>query len=293
MRVNPRFANQQYIYANDDKASGLPEGTYSNMAAKKYVKDNDKDKDGRLSQDEVTLSKEAFDKLDKDKSGKLDLKEMKAGLQGQDAAIEEYYKKNKSNSKKDATAGLLGNSADQLKDMYGNLATAKYIKENDKNKDSALSRDEVSLSKEAFARLDKDKDGKLESDEIQAGLKGQEDAIEAYYEANGTGSSITKIMAGLLSNASPTKTATPYSAKAAASLIGDRDADRDSSLSRTEAGLSTAAFAKLDTDKNGKLNASEVQAGIKAKEKTFATYYKNKVSNKTIASLTSNLLKTI
>jgi len=201
MRVNPKLANLQYLYANGDTTSGLPEGTYSNLAASKYLKDNDKNKDGVLSADEVTLSQEAFDKLDADKNGKIDLKEMKAGLKGQDAAIEAYYKTKKSDRKTDPAASLLQPSAGQ--------------------------------------------------------------------------------------------TQNPYSTKAAASFVTDNDADKDNSLSRTEAGLPTTAFDKLDTDKNGKLSPGEVQAALKAKEGSFGTYYKSNLSTRAIDGLTSSLLKTI
>jgi Ca2+-binding EF-hand superfamily protein len=294
MHVNPKFANTQFLYANGDTASALPEGTYSNLAAAKYIKGNDKNQDKTLARDEVTLSKEAFDKLDKDKNGKIDLKEMKAALKGQDAAIEAYYKNKKPGSgKDDPTSSLLGNKTDQLKDMYTSLAATKYIKENDKNKDSSLSKDEVTLSKEAFERLDTDKDGKLELDEAKAALKGQEDAVAAYYETNGTSSSITNTLAALLSNPKDSKTGGTHSTRAAASYVASLDKDRDNSLSRAETALSAASFDKLDTDKNGTLSASEVQAAIKAKEDAYGIYYKNKVSSRTIDGLTTSLLKTI
>lgn len=206
MRVNPRLANLQYMYANGDTASALPEGTYSNLAAAKYVKDNDKDHDKCLTSDEVTLSQEAFDLLDQDKNGKIDLKEMKEGLKGQDAAIEAYYKNRKSTSGSPDLASTL-----------------------------------------------------LESD------------------ADTTASTA----------------AATYSAKAAASYIDSKDKDSDDSLSREEAALSKASFDKLDTDKNGKLSASEVQAALKAKEEAFAIYYKNNVPSRSIIGLTSSLLKTI
>ncbi|MBA4357793.1 MAG: EF-hand domain-containing protein [Humidesulfovibrio sp.] len=109
MRVNPKtLANMMSLYADGQTATGLPEGTYVNLAASKYIKDNDTNKDKMLSSDEVTLSKEAFDKLDADKNGKLDLKEMRAALKGQDAAIEAYYKTKKAKrSSVDLTSGLL------------------------------------------------------------------------------------------------------------------------------------------------------------------------------------------
>jgi Ca2+-binding EF-hand superfamily protein len=291
MRVNPKLANLQYMYATDDTASGLPEGTYSNMAATKYVKDNDKNKDKCLTSDEVTLSKEAFDKLDADKNGKIDLKEMKAGLWGQDDAIKTYYKNKKSGSKDDL-ASLVGGSSSALAGTYANLAAAKFVKENDKNKDDKLSAGEAGLSKTAFDRLDTNKDGELDADEIRAGLYGQENTVAAFYENNGTGSSVTNTLASLLEKPKP-QTAGTYSTKAAASFISANDKNGDGGLSSAEAALSTASFDKLDADKNGSLSQAEIQAATKAKEDAFKIYYGNNVSSRVINGLTSSLLKTI
>jgi len=292
MRINPKLANLQYMYANGDATLGLPEGTYSNLAAAKYVKDNDTDKDKCLSIDEVSLSQEAFDKLDADKNGKVDLSEMKTALKGQDEAIQEYYTNKKTSNTSDFTSNLLGSTTSSLADTYANLASAKYIKENDKDKSGTLSSDEVTLSKEAFARLDTDKNGKLDSDEIRAGLKGQESAVEAFYEDNGTSSSVTSTLAGLLEKEA-VQTTSKYSTLAANTFLKNHDKDGDGILSSTEAGLSTTAFNKLDADKDGKLSASELQTALKAKEDKLGTYYKNNVSSSTLASYTTGLLKTV
>jgi Ca2+-binding EF-hand superfamily protein len=293
MRINPKFANQQYLYANGDTASALPEGTYSNLAASKYIKDNDTNKDKCLTSDEVTLSKEAFDKLDADKNGKIDLKEMKDALKGQDAAIQAYYSKKASNrSTSDIASSLVGGSADSLADIYANLASAKYIKENDKDKNGTLSSDETTLSKEAFDRLDLDKNGELSQEEIRAGLEGQESTVEAFYKDHTTSSNVSATLAELLEKA-PVQTTGKYSTMAATSYVTSKDTDNDGSLSRAEAALSTTSFDKLDTDKSGKLSQAEVQAALKAKEEAFAVYYKNNVSSRTMAGLTSGLLKTI
>ncbi|MBU1040991.1 MAG: EF-hand domain-containing protein [Proteobacteria bacterium] len=295
MRINPKLANLQYMYANGDATSGLPEGTYSNLAAAKYVKDNDKDKDKCLTIDEVTLSQEAFDKLDADKNGKIDLSEMKDGLKGQDAAIQAYYTNRKASSKNDNTTSLLEDSAGSLTDTYANLAAAKYIKENDKDGNSTLSSTEAGLSAKAFDKLDTDGNGVLSQKEIRAGLTDQESTVEAFYETNGTSSSISNTLASLLENTklTPAASDSTYSAKAAVSFVTNKDADKDGSLSRTEAALSTTAFDKLDTDKDGTLELSEVQAAIKAKESNYKTYYANNISSSTINSYTSSLLKTI
>lgn len=295
MRINPKLANLQYMYANGDATSGLPEGTYSNLAAAKYVKDNDKDKDKCLTIDEVTLSQEAFDKLDADKNGKIDLDEMKTGLAGQDDAIQAYYSNRKASATTDNTATLLENSTGSLAESYANLASAKFIKEKDKDGDDTLSSAEAGLSEKAFNKLDTDNNGKLSQAEIRAGIKGQEEALEDFYESNGTSSAISGTLSGLLENAKPQTTTSDstYSTKAATSFVSANDQDSDGVLSGTEAALSTTAFDKADTDKDGKLELSEVQAAIKAKESNYKVYYNNNIASKTINSYTSGLLKTI
>ncbi|MHC1700882.1 MAG: hypothetical protein AB9900_07870 [Humidesulfovibrio sp.] len=295
MRVNPKMANLQYLYANGETASGLPEGTYSNLAAAKYVKDNDKNKDKCLTSDEVTLSQEAFDKLDADKNGKIDLSEMKDGLKGQDAAIQAYYTNKKASSTTDNTSTLLENSSGSLADTYANLASAKYVKENDKDGSDTLSSAEANLSETAFNKLDTDKNGELSQEEIRAGLTGQEGTVEDFYESNGTGSSISGTLASLLED-TKIKTATSdgtYSTKAAASYVGANDKNSDGGLSSTEASMSAEAFAALDTNGNGTLEQDEVQVALKSKENAFKVYYNNKASTQAINGLTSSLLKTI
>lgn len=204
MRVNPKFANMQYMYANGDTTTGLPEGTYSNLAATKYVRDNDKNKDGKLSTDEVTLSQEAFDKLDADKSGKIDLKEMKAGLKGQDAAIEAYYKKKKTtagNSKLtsdlvDSSAGT--DTATAKATPYSAKAAASYIDSKDTDSDDSLSREEAALASASFDTLDTDKNGKLSQAEVQAALKAKEEAFGIYYKNNVSSRTINGLTSSLL-----------------------------------------------------------------------------------------------
>lgn len=72
--------------SSQSTASTVPDSIL-NAAAKKYVKENDKDKDGVLSQDEVTWSKEAFEKADLDSSGSVDQSEIKTALQNDENTV--------------------------------------------------------------------------------------------------------------------------------------------------------------------------------------------------------------
>ena len=103
------IADQMFLNADNENTSALPEGTLSNLAAAKYIKDNDKNKDGVLTSDEVSLSPEAFAKLDTNSDGKVTLAEMETALKGQDNAIFQYYNKSGSTAANstDLTSTLL------------------------------------------------------------------------------------------------------------------------------------------------------------------------------------------
>ena len=63
------------------------DATLRNYAAKQYLSENDADGDGKLTNDEVTLSKEAFEQLDADADGYLTKDEMAVSLTGQENAV--------------------------------------------------------------------------------------------------------------------------------------------------------------------------------------------------------------
>lgn len=190
MRINPKIANQMYLNSGDEDSSCLATGTYTTLAAAKYIKDNDKDGDKCLSADEVSISAEAYAKLDADSDGKLSLAEMKESLAGQDDAIFQYYKNGGATADTpDITSTLLSNtSASNASGTYSSLAAKRYLSDKDKNGDGLLSSDEVSLSAEIFSSMDKNSDGKVSRAELQSVLSGQENTIKRYYANGGTGS---------------------------------------------------------------------------------------------------------
>lgn len=191
MRINPRIANQMYLNSGNEESSCLPSGTYTTLAAAKYIKDNDKDGDKCLSADEVKISAEAFKRLDADGDGKLTLEEMKKSLAGQDDAIFKYYKNGGSNTT-DITSSLLSgsNSGTGASGTYSTLAASRYLKDKDKNGDGVLSSEELSLTAEIFKTLDKDGDGKITKAELNSALASQDSTIQKYYKNGGTSSII-------------------------------------------------------------------------------------------------------
>ncbi len=190
MRINPQIANQMYLNSGDEDTSCLATGTYTGLAAAKYIKDNDKDGDKCLSADEVSISAEAYAKLDADNDGKVTLEEMKDSLAGQDDAIFQYYKNGGATTETpDITTALLTNSnSSSTSSTYSTLAAKRYLADKDKNGDGVLSSDEVSLSADVFSEVDKDSDGKVTKAELQSVLAGQESTIKKYYANGGTGS---------------------------------------------------------------------------------------------------------
>ncbi len=200
MRINPAIANQMYLNSGEENCSCLPSGTYTTLAAAKYIKENDKDGDKCLSADEVSLSAEAYAKLDADKDGKVSLDEMKKSLAGKDDAIYQYYKNGGSTAETpDITTALLNNSntSTTASGTYSTLAAKRYLADKDKDGDGALSAAEVSLDASVFTKIDANGDGKVSSSELNTILSPQDSAIKKYYK-NGGGSTVTDLTSRLL-----------------------------------------------------------------------------------------------
>ncbi|OIN99373.1 MAG: hypothetical protein AUJ49_11250 [Desulfovibrionaceae bacterium CG1_02_65_16] len=197
MRVNPYLANQMYLNYSDRSGSDtdssksiLPSGTYSNLAAAKYIKDNDKDHDGKLTSDEVSISAAAYAKLDKDSDGYVTIAEMKTALSGEDDAIYSFYKNGGATSgKEDITSSLLegtSTSAGSNASLYVKMAAKGYISAFDKNGDGELSASEVSLASNAFKAIDLNSNGSLTLAELKNALADDGESIYKYYKKGGT-----------------------------------------------------------------------------------------------------------
>lgn len=200
MRINPALANQMYLNSGEENCSCLPSGTYTTLAAAKYIKENDKDGDKCLSADEVSLSAEAYAKLDADKDGKVTLDEMKKSLAGKDDAIYEYYKNGGATAETpDITTALLNNSntSTTASGTYSTLAAKRYLADKDKDGDGMLSAEEVSLDASVFTKMDANGDGKVSSSELNTILSPQDSAIKKYYQ-NGGSSTTTDLTSRLL-----------------------------------------------------------------------------------------------
>lgn len=183
----------------ESTTSVLPEGTYTGLAAAKYLKDNDKDHDGTLSSDEVSISAAAYAKLDADSDGKVSLDEVKASLKGQDDAIYQFYSNGGAKSTKDLTSALLNasNSSAAASGTYSDLAASRFLKDKDADGDGELSVEETGLTASVFAKLDADDDGTVTAAELKTALSGQNAAIAKYYKNGGT-AALTDLTSRLL-----------------------------------------------------------------------------------------------
>lgn len=190
MRINPKIANQMYLNSGDEETSCLATGTYTTLAAAKYIKDNDKDGDKCLSSDEVSISAEAYAKLDADSDGKVTLEEMKKSLAGQDDAIFQYYKNGGADSDTaDITTSLLsGSNSGSAGGTYSKLAADRFLTDKDEDGDDLLTSDEMGLTASVFSEIDANGDGKVSESELQSVLADQNETIERYYSNGGTGS---------------------------------------------------------------------------------------------------------
>lgn len=184
---------------SESTTSVLPEGTYTGLAASKYLKDNDTDHDGVLSSDEVSISAEAYAKLDADSDGAVTVDEVKASLKGQDDAIYQFYSNGGAKSSTDLTSALLNasSSSTAASGTYSDLAAKRFLKEKDADGDGELSSEETGLTASVFAEVDADDDGSVTLSELKTALAGQNTAISKYYKNGGT-ASLTDLTSRLL-----------------------------------------------------------------------------------------------
>jgi Ca2+-binding EF-hand superfamily protein len=197
LRVNPyKMANLGMSLLNQDSSSTQTTDTYAKIGANKVFKDSDANGDKVITKDEVNLSQAAFDKLDADKNGKVSKEEMQTTFAGHGTEVYQYYlqKKKKAKSSELLTQITSGTSSSgtSTNTSAADKAAAKYVTNKDANKDGTLSRSELGLSATVFAKLDTTKDGKIDTTEMKAALKGYETTLNSYFSSSSTSSSTTQ-----------------------------------------------------------------------------------------------------
>lgn len=167
-------------------------GTQPRFDAARFLKDHDKNKDGKLSKDELpSAATKDFDKIDTNKDGAItpdelqkhaetmasqrpqlleivwyavDLAPEPLTTQEVQEAYEQLRKIDKNNDGKIDESELKACRTQRKKERIDDIFTTL-----DKNKDGKLGKDEVrGLWTDNFASLDKNKDGMLDRQEVEA-----------------------------------------------------------------------------------------------------------------------------
>jgi uncharacterized protein (TIGR03000 family) len=162
----------------DDKPSATPPGKGPRFDLERFLKDYDTNKDGRLSRNELPPElRPAFDHIDADKDGKVSREELERGIAHLHPA----------RRPSDLIHVLIEMSAcDDA--CHGEVQQAyDILRKLDKNKDGKIDADELKAAREQIAKdrvdylfkeLDKNKDGKISRDEAQGLLRRDFDEID-------------------------------------------------------------------------------------------------------------------
>jgi Ca2+-binding EF-hand superfamily protein len=170
-----------------------------------------------------------FAELDADKDGKVTRDELKA-----------YYRRNGLGSFQVRAASGQGKSGALTEQLF------KYL---DTNHDGKLSREELAAAGEALHRLDLDEDEMISQDEL---LPNTNPYGQVFFGgADTTNQKVTAPFHVLGPGEAP--------AGAVTALLEHFDKDKNKKLSRAESGFDEATFARLDVNKDGQLDAGELQ----------------------------------
>lgn len=170
----------------DSSVSVLPSGTYSKLAAAQYIKNNDKDNDGKLTQDEVSISAEAYARLDADSDGLLSRDEMGVALEDSNDTLFQYYKNGGAKSSKDLTSELLASSNAGSTGSYSSLGASRFLSAKDADENGVLSASEAGLTATVFQKVDADDSGTLTKAELKTALADKNALYTKYYKNGGT-----------------------------------------------------------------------------------------------------------
>ncbi len=190
----------------DDKPSATPPEKGPRFDLERFLKDYDKNQDGRLTRDELPPElRPAFDRIDADKDGKVSRTELERGaahLQPARRHSDLIHVLIEMSGCDDACHGEVQRAYDILRKLDKNkdgkidpdelkAARLRIIEDRvdylfaelDKNKDSKISRDEAQgMLRQDFDEIDRDKDGFIDREELTR-------AATAKLEAAGSGAS--------------------------------------------------------------------------------------------------------
>lgn len=185
--------------ATDEATTSMAAKAGAQVAARKSMLTNDANKDNVLTQDEVTISEEAFQKLDADKNNEVTQQEIEDYLKEHPEAVTSYVKNYASMAKgSNILDKVMGYAEDADTSTAASSAAKKYVENNDEDGDGKLSLDETGLEADVFNEVDADGDGTLSTDELTAYLKNYESVLSGY-TSSGTSSSSSTDDGSLLS----------------------------------------------------------------------------------------------
>ena len=184
----------------------------------------------------------------------------------------------------EASSQLSNNGETSQNELFAKLGARKCFRDGDTNRDGVITKDEVSLSAEAFARLDASKDGNVTQEEITAAMSGRGQDVFSYYTSKRSGTNSLDLLSNILGESSTSKD-TSASGKAAKQYVASMDANKDGVLSRAEASLSASAFSNIDTSGNGTIEVTEMQAALKIHEAKISSYFSSLADGSTNSTL--------
>lgn len=148
------FIDRMVMSAMNRPSKTQGEGFNLSQLASQIVQKDDANGDGLLSASETKLDSDMFKKLDADGDGKLTTDELVSGLQN-----------NRMRPMGPPPPPPPMDSAEMA---------SSIMQDEDANEDGVLSIDETELGSDEFNILDTDGDGKVTTDELQAGIKARE-----------------------------------------------------------------------------------------------------------------------
>lgn len=176
--------------ATDEATTSMAAKAGAQVAARKSMLTNDENMDNVLTKDEVTISEEAFQKLDADKNNEVTQQEIQDYLKEHPEAVTSYVKNYASMAKgSNILDKVMGYAEDEDTSTAASSAAKKYVENNDDDGDGKLSLNETGLEADVFNEVDKDGDGKLSTAELTAYLKNYESVLGSYASSSSSSSS--------------------------------------------------------------------------------------------------------
>ena len=155
----------QHLFTPDTESGQSPLQKLLEKSMQHLVEDRDQDGDGALSAEEFGGSEEEFARIDRDGDGLLNASELASDFidRHPELAVQVELLEGILNS-----LSTSGNETDDSSSMQKTASEMfeKFVTTRDRDDDGGLSREELGMEKDEFAKLDADKDGLVTADEL-------------------------------------------------------------------------------------------------------------------------------